>query len=773
MSDSKIDQLPLTSTHWGTYRVERDEYGVKALHGFEHDPDPSPIGQGILNVLDGPTRIKQPMIREGWLKEGPGASSERRGDDAYVAVSWDEAEDLVVNELQRVSETYGNESIYGGSYGWASAGRFHHAQSQLHRFLNVIGGYTRSVNSYSLAAGEVILPHVLGGSAEYLHDQTSWSSIVKSTELLVAFGGMPLRNGQISSGGLGRHRAREALFEAAKKGVDMINISPLKSDVSDDLGAQWIAPRPGTDVSLMLAIAHTLLIENRHDRSFLSRCTTGFDQFSDYLLGKRDQQVKSAEWAQEITQVSADAIRDLARRMATHRTMISVSWSLTRQEFGEQPFWMATTLAAMLGQIGLPGGGVAFGLSAANSVALERKKLPFAAFPQKNNPVSQFIPVARITNMLLNPGQRFDYNGGVYQYPDIKLVYWAGGNPFHHHQDLRQLKQAWSKPDTVIAHEWCWNGLAKHADIVLPCTVAMERTDLMMSPRDPYIVFMEQVSEPVGESRDDYDIFVALAKKMGLEMSFSDNKTSSQWLAWLHDESQKRCAAAGESLPSYEALKKQGYHWVEPPSEPKDMLSDFRSDPVRHALATPSGKIEIFSTTIESYSYSDCGPHPAWYPPLEWLGAEKAKSSYPLHLISNQPCGKLHSQLDHGKYSQSLKINGREPVLIHVENAKQRSIAMHDLVRVFNDRGSCLAVAVISDDIRQDVIQLSTGAWLDAVELSDGSMMCAHGNPNMMTQDKGTSSLAQGPSAHSCLVNVEKYTDLAPVMRAFEPPVIR
>ena len=96
----------------------------------------------------------------------------------------------VAGELARVRDQHGNESIYGGSYGWASAGRFHHAQSQLHRFLNCIGGYTRSVNSYSLGASEVILPHVVGGAGEVLRRATTWKAILEHTELVVAFGGM-------------------------------------------------------------------------------------------------------------------------------------------------------------------------------------------------------------------------------------------------------------------------------------------------------------------------------------------------------------------------------------------------------------------------------------------------------------------------------------------------------------------------------------------------------------------------------------------------------
>ena len=108
--------------------------------GWEHDKDPSPIGPGILDVQHGPTRIDAPMFRKSWLESGPGNRNDLRGIDPFIEVSWEKAFQLVASELNRVRKNFGNSSIYGGSYGWASAGRFHHAQSQLHRFLNCIGG---------------------------------------------------------------------------------------------------------------------------------------------------------------------------------------------------------------------------------------------------------------------------------------------------------------------------------------------------------------------------------------------------------------------------------------------------------------------------------------------------------------------------------------------------------------------------------------------------------------------------------------------------------
>ena len=127
--------------------------------------------------------------------------------------------------------------------------------------------------------------------------------------------------------------------------------------------------------------------------------------------------------------------------------------------------------------------------------------------------------------MLENPGNSFDYNGSKFTYPDIKLIYWAGGNPFHHHQDLNRLIKAWQIPETVISHEWCWNALAKHSDIVLPVTTPLERNDIALAPRDPYMIYMSKVLEPIGESKSDFEIFSGLAKKFGLKDDYTGKKS--------------------------------------------------------------------------------------------------------------------------------------------------------------------------------------------------------------------------------------------------------
>ena len=200
------------------------------------------------------------------------------------------------------------------------------------------------------------------------------------------------------------------------------------------------------------------------------------------------------------------------------------------------------------------------------------------------------------------------------------------------------------------------------------------------------------------------------------------------------------------------------------------MLKDFREDPTKFPLSTPSGKIEIYSKTVDSFNYDDCPGHPTWLEPCEWLGSKN--KNYPLHLISNQPKNKLHSQMDHGGYSKSFKIKDREPIEMNSVDASSRGINEGDIVKLFNDRGACLAGVNINDNIRPGVVQISTGAWYDPEDSKNSKTICKHGNPNVLTKDKGTSKLGQGPIAHSCLIEVELVKDKISPVTAFDPPVI-
>ncbi|MBV8392885.1 MAG: molybdopterin-dependent oxidoreductase, partial [Alphaproteobacteria bacterium] len=392
--------------------------------------------------------------------------------------------------------------------------------------------------------------------------------------------------------------------------------------------------------------------------------------------------------------------------------------------------------------------------------------------PQGDNPVKEFIPVARFTDMLLHPGATFDYNGAKHRYPDIKFVYWAGGNPYHHHQDLNRLRQAWRKPDTIVFNEQFWTPAAKMADIVLPATVSLERDDIGYGTREPYVIAMKKAREPMGESRDDYDIFQGLAQRLGVGDQHSEgHKDARDWMEHLYEEARVKSAKAGVTLPGFAEFWEAGIAEAKGENRDPVMLAKFREDPEKNRLKTPSGKIEIFSEKIASFGYDDCPGHATWIEPIEWLGSRTAER-YPLHMLSDQPADKLHSQLDHSPHARATKVKGRQPVTIHPEDALARGISDGDLLRVFNDRGACLAAARISDRIRKGVVRLSTGAWFDPADQGSNMPLEKHGNPNALTLDIGASKLSQGCIAQTCLVEIERFDGPAPAVTAHQLPAL-
>jgi biotin/methionine sulfoxide reductase len=380
------------------------------------------------------------------------------------------------------------------------------------------------------------------------------------------------------------------------------------------------------------------------------------------------------------------------------------------------------------------------------------------------------IPFARLADMLLQPGEPFDFDGRRLVYPRIRLVYWCGGNPFHHHQDLSRLRRALATPDTIVVHDPFWTPMARHADIVLPATVTLERNDIGGSPNDPCLFAMRQAIEPYAEARSEYAIFTELAEALGVGHRFTEGRDEMAWLRHLYEGWREKVAhRGGSALPGFDEFWAAGSLEVTDADTDLVVLKAFRDDPAGARLATPSGRIEIFSDTIDSFGYKDCPGHPSWLEPTEWLGASLA-ARYPLHLVANNPTTRLHSQLDVGAFSQASKVQGREPIRIHPVDAAQRGIRSGDVVRVFNERGSCLAGAVITDAVRPRVVQLATGAWYDPLDPADPDTMCVLGNPNVLAFDRGTSKLAQACSGQHALVEVERWTRPLPPIRAYDPP---
>lgn len=475
---------------------------------------------------------------------------------------------------------------------------------------------------------------------------------------------------------------------------------------------------------------------------------------------------------------------------------------MQRAHHGEQPHWMLITLASMIGQIGTKGGG--FGLSyhysnggvpsckggviggiTAGAVGIwengKFKGLPKAGVSQGGaewlqNAASYSFPVARIADALLNPGKVIDNNGSKITYPDIDFIYWAGGNPIVHHQDTNNNVKAWQKPRTIVVNEIYWTPTAKMADIVMPTTSSYERDDITMSGdySNMNIVPMKQAVLPIGESKDDYEIFADICKVYGDDVfnAYTENgKNAKDFIKEYYNSALKQTQAYGDvfepKMPSFEEFwAKNEPITFSPTIESMEWVrfSEFIEDPILNALGTESGLIEIYSKTIEKYNYKDCKAHPMWMEPIEWLG--NATKETPFHLLTNHPTNRLHSQMCHTSLREKYAVNDREPILINPIDAKKLGIKDGDIVRVFNKRGQVLAGAVVTKDIMPNVVRLCEGGWYDP----NDEGMCKYGNVNVLTIDMPTSELANGNISHTSLVNIEKYKGLPPEITAFTAP---
>lgn len=771
----------LTAAHWGPLAVVVENGKVVKSDSAIDISVPNELQHVVADQVHGEARVKYPMVRKGYLEGNKDTTL--RGRDEWVRVSWEKAFELVHGGIKSARDTHGATSIFAGSYGWYSSGSLHAARTLLHRYMNLTGGFVGVKGDYSTGAAQVIMPHVLG-TIEVYEQQTSWEVLLESSDIIVLWSANPLttlRNAWTSTD----QQGIEYFKKFKETGKRIICITPERNESAQYLNAEWIPVNTGTDVALMLGIAHTLVSEDKHDKAFLKKYTTGYDKFEEYLLGKSDNQPKDAEWAAKICGVSAEKIKQLTADFSSKRTMLMGGWGMQRQRHGEQTHWMLVTLASMLGQIGLPGGG--FGLSyhyANGGVPTATGGIVGAISANAGGDVGEktwlddtskaSFPLARISDALLNPGKTIQYNGTEITYPDIKVIYWAGGNPLVHHQDTNTMVKAWQTPDLIVVNECYWTPTARMADILLPATTSYERNDLTMSGDYSMMnIFpMKQVVEPQFEAKSDYDIFAELSKRAGVEDKFTEGKSEMDWLKGFYQSAFDAARKNRVIMPNFDKFwteNKPVTFKVSDKAKKWVRYEEFRNDPLLNPLGTPSGKIEIFSDVVAKMNYDDCKGHPTWMEPEEYAGNVTAEA--PLALVTPHPYYRLHSQLAHTSLRSKYTVKGREPVLIHKDDAAARGIADGDIVRVFNARGQILAGAVVTDGIIKGTVAIHEGAWYDPADAGQSEKpLCKFGCPNVLTRDEGTSKLAQGNSPNTAIVQVEKFTSEAPEVTVFKEP---
>lgn len=775
----------ITAAHWGTIKLTIKDGKIIKSEPIKKTSDIyNPLQYYTQDLVYANDRIKYPMVRKSYLENPNSSKPELRGNDEWIRISYEEAIKLISNELKKTREEKGAEGVFAGSYGWKSSGNMHNSRVLLHRFMNVTGGFTGTLGDYSTGAAQVIMPHVLG-TIEVYEQQTSWPLVLENSKVVIIWGANLIRTLKIAwtSSDEQGFMYLEKLKNSNKK---IICIDPEKNETCTYLNAQWLPIVPGTDVSLMMGMAYYLIKTNNYDKLFLEEYTEGFEKFKDYLFGKEDKVIKDSKWASKICGIDEKTIEELALLMYENRTMIMAGWGIQRAQYGEQTHWMIVTLASMLGQIGLPGGGFGFSYHYSNGGVPTTKggviggitstvgstlTTGGASWLEKSAKFS--FPVARIADALLNPGKKINHNGNVITYPDIDFIYWVGGNPMVHHQDTNTFVKALRKPKTIVVNEIFWTPTARMADIVMPVTTSYERDDITMSGdySNSSIVPMKQAVEKQNEARDDYDIFCDLAKEFGVYEEYSQNKTALQWIEEFYNSAYNQAQRTGLDIPKFkefwEANKPINF---EAPFENTEFIryGDFRDDPILEPLGTPSGKIEIYSKAIEKMNYDDCRAYPSWFEPDEWLGMKNKSAEFAL--ITSHPDKRLHSQLNNTSLRDKYAVANREPIFINKKDAKSKNIKDGDIVRVYNQRGEILAGAVLTDNLKRGVVRVDEGAWYDPLERGKIGTICLNGCVNVLTKDIPTSKLANGNSSNTVLVNIEKYKGLVKPISIFKQP---
>jgi len=245
-------------------------------------------------------------------------------------------------ELERIQTDFGPWVLYAGKTGGRATGQLHSCGNHMQRAIGMHGAFVKKVGDYSTGAGQTILPYVLG-STEVYSQGTSWSLILEHSKTIVLWASDPMKNLQVGWN-CETHEAYAYLAQLKEKiasgEIKVISIDPVRSKTQNYLGCEQLYINPQTDVPFMLAIAHTLYMEDLHDKEFLDTYALGFKEFLPYLLGEaEDKTEKTPKWAEAICGAEADVIREFARQLAADRTQLIFGWAIQRQQHGEQPYW--------------------------------------------------------------------------------------------------------------------------------------------------------------------------------------------------------------------------------------------------------------------------------------------------------------------------------------------------------------------------------------------------------------------------------------------------
>lgn len=337
----------------------------------------------------------------------------------------------------------------------------------------------------------------------------------------------------------------------------------------------------------------------------------------------------------------------------------------------------------------------------------------------------------------------------------MKLIYNSGNNFMSHQQDTNRLIRALGKVGTIISQDVWWTAATRWADIVFAAASTLERDDIGAGGTysNDRIYAMKKIIDPIEDSRNDWDIFADLADLIGMRVPFVEQEQFPEYMDIIKLAYSRTTAA--QTTP-FEEFWEKGYALQPYPQKAREA----------NPLHTRSGRIEMFCETIADMKLDDCPGMPTWLEPAEYLGNAKEGQ---LHLVSPHPWYRLHSQMANSEKLRDLyMIQGREPVRINAEDAAARGIAEGDLVEVYNDRGTVIAGALISDEIMPGVVSIYEGGWPSL----DSKGRCNSGLANFLTSTTPSSGLTHANTANTALVSIRKCEDPEGPNQAYDKPAI-
>ena len=683
-----------------------------------------------------PNRLKYPMKRIG-----------QRGEGRFERISWDSALDLVASQMTRIKGEFGNSAFYV-PYGTGSYNQTNGRQTA-QRLMNLFGGSLGFYNSYSWACISQATPYVYGTGVTG-NQRQDWLN----SRYIIMWSWNPaeMRDGTNSE---------YFLKKARENGARIVCIDPRMTKSAVSLSDEWIPIRPGTDTAMMSAMAFVMIDEDLYDKEFVRKCCIGFDRtqmpegaagaesYKDYILGAEDGIPKTPAWAEAITGVPEETIIRIAREYATIKPgILYQGYGMQRRAYGEQAVRAGCVLASLTGNVGISGGWASgMGLQAPDGG-------PFwNVFPSGRNPIRASIPSFLWTEAVLRGKEMTAEDGvrGVEKLDNnIKMIYAVACNALiNQHAHINRTAKILADENLVeflVVQDNFLTPTGRFADLLLPACTQFETYGLEDGWKyGDEVILAPKIVDPPFETKSDYKICSEIAKRLGLGWAYTEGRTERGWIEWALEQYRTTRFPGLPDLDTFESSNIGVYSL--PVEEPAVAFSDFRLDPSKNPLPTPSGKIEIFSIRLyDKNRPKDIPAVPKYI--QEWESPFGPESKwFPLQAVGHHYMARVHSTYENVDW---LREAFPQRVFINPIDAEKRGIKNGVEVKVFNDRGACVIPCRVTDRIMPGVVAIPQGAWWNP----DEQGIDRRGSVNVLTSERWTP-LAFGNAQHTIMVEVE------------------